>query len=187
LFEVRGLPSKSPYPGKQSPQGVIGNFVGNIFYGSEGFLVCPSYTGGVAYSKDGEVIRTFSGNEDHFGNFIQAVRSRKVEDLTADILEGHLSSALCHLGNISYRLGTPQPFSKQSQSLGDDKTAVEALARMEEHLKDRGLKLEETNYILGRKLTLNPKSETFLGDPEADQMLTREYRKGFEVPKASKI
>jgi len=187
LFEVRGLPSKSPYPGKKSPQGVIGNFVGNIFYGTEGFLVCPSYTGGIAYSKDGEVIKTFAGSEDHFGNFIKAVRSRKVEDLNADILEGHLSSALCHLGNISYRLGTKQPFSKSTQSLGDDKTAVESLAKMEEHLKERGIKLEETEYTLGRKLSLNPKSETFLGDAEADLMLTREYRKGFEVPKTSKI
>src|SRR3712207_8893133 len=44
--------------------------------------------------------------------FIQAVRSRKTEGLRADIVEGHLSSALCHLGNISYRLGTLQPFRK---------------------------------------------------------------------------
>ena len=54
-------------------------------------------------------IKKFSGaGEDeggHFGNFIKAVRSRKKEDLKADILEGHLSSALCHTGNISYRLG----------------------------------------------------------------------------------
>ena len=47
----------------------------------------------------------FKGGGDHFGNFIDAVRSRKHEDLNADILEGHLSSALCHLANISYRLG----------------------------------------------------------------------------------
>src|SRR5262245_34643448 len=102
VFEVRGLSSESPYPGRESPRGnpkKPGNFVGNVWYGSEGFLVCPSYNSGVAYSNDGEVLGRFSGGGDHFGNFIRAVRSRRREDLHADILEGHLSSALCHLGN----------------------------------------------------------------------------------------
>ena len=49
------------------------------------------------------------------------MRSGKQEDLHADIEEGHLSSALCHLGNISYRLGTETPFGKVADALGDDK------------------------------------------------------------------
>lgn len=184
VFEVRGLWSKSPYPGKESPKDSLKPtaFVGNVFYCADGYLVCPNYTGGIAYSKDGEVLKKFSGGDDHFGNFVKAVRSRKVEELNADILEGHLSSALCHLGNISYRLGSPQPFSKKTNALGDDKQSVEALGSMEEHLKDRGLKLEETTYTVGRKLTLDPKTEMFLGDTQANELLTREYRKGFEVP-----
>ncbi len=72
----------------------------------------------------------------HFGNFIAAVRSRKVEDLNADILEGHYSAALCHLANISYRLGQEVPFNKSTKAFGDDKEAYETLGRMEEHLKD---------------------------------------------------
>ncbi len=97
IFEVRGWPSKSPYPGKASPKDSARptNFVGNIFYGSEGFMVCPSYTSAIAYSKDGEVIRQFKSKDGnaHFDNFIKAVRDRKAEELNADILEGHLSSA----------------------------------------------------------------------------------------------
>jgi predicted dehydrogenase len=184
IFEVRGWPSKSPFPGKDSPRDAIRptNFVGNVWYGTEGFLVCPSYTGGVAYSNDGEVLQRFSGSEDHFGNFVQAVRSRKVETLNGDILEGHLSSALCHLGNISYRLGTLQPFRKKVRAFGDDKEAGETFARMEEHLKGNGIALDELSYHLGRKLAVDPKTETFPGDREANAMLTREYRKGFEVP-----
>ena len=54
---------------------------------------------------------------DHFGNFIAAVRSRKTADLNADILEGHYSSALCHLANISYRLGEQVPFNPPDQGL----------------------------------------------------------------------
>jgi predicted dehydrogenase len=184
IFEVRGWPSKSPFPGKESPKDSIKptNFVGNVWYGTEGVLVCPSYTGGVAYSNDGGVLARFSGGEDHFGNFVEAVRSRKFEHLNADILEGHLSSALCHLGNVSYRLGTQQPFRKKARAFGDDKEAGETFARMEEHLQGNGIALDELNYQLGRKLTLDPKTESFVGDREANALLTREYRKGFEVP-----
>jgi predicted dehydrogenase len=184
IFEVRGWPSTSPFPGKESPKNSAKptNFVGNVFYGTEGFLVCPSYTGGVAYSNDGEVLAHFSGGEDHFGNFVDAVRSRRAEDLNADILEGHLSSALCHLGNISYRLGTLQPFRKNARAFGDDKEAGDTFARMEEHLQGNGIALDDLRYHLGRKLTVDPRTETFVGDSEANAMLTREYRKGFEVP-----
>ncbi|GIS58126.1 MAG: hypothetical protein CM1200mP2_03510 [Planctomycetaceae bacterium] len=51
------------------------------------------------------MVKKFSAGGDHFANFVSAVRSRKHTDLNADIENGHLSSALCHLGNVSYRLG----------------------------------------------------------------------------------
>ena len=69
-----------------------------------------------------------------FGNFIDCVRSRKREDLNAEILEGHLSALLCHLGNISYRLGKEVPFSQESKAFGDDKAAYEAFESMKQHL-----------------------------------------------------
>ncbi len=181
IFEVRGWPSKSPYPGKESPKDGAGkNFVGNVFYGSEGVMVCPNYNSGIAYSNDGEVLRRFQGGDDHFGNFLKAVRSRRVEDLNADILEGHLSSALCHLGNISYRLGTEQPFASKPSLLQGDKDALETLGRMEEHLRMNHI--DAATYRLGRKLTVDVAHESFHGDAEAEVMLSREYRKGFEVP-----
>ena len=57
------------------------------------------------------------------------------------MLEGHLSSALPHLANISYRVG--------------------------------------------RALTFDGKTETIVGDKEASALLTRTYRKGFELPAIS--
>jgi hypothetical protein len=174
IFEVRGLPTKK----------LLGAAVGNIFYGTDGYLVCPTYSQATAYTPKGEVIKKFGGGSDanHYANFIKAVRSRNPKDLNGDILEGHLSSALCHLGNVSYRLGSEQPFNKKTNALGDDKAAAETVARMQEHLKDNSIKLNETNYRLGRRLNIDPKAETFVGDKEADAMLTRQYRKGFEVP-----
>jgi predicted dehydrogenase len=184
IFEVRGWPSKSPFPGKESPKDSIKptNFVGNVFYGSEGILVCPSYTGAVAYSNDGEVIQRFKGGEDHFANFIKAVRSRKVEDLNADILEGHFSSALCHLGNISYRLGEEQPFGQTPHAFAKDKDAGETFSRMEQHLKDNKISLDDLKCRVGPKLKVDTTKESFVENKEADALLTRNYRKGFEVP-----
>jgi len=117
-----------------------------------------------------------------FKNFIACVRSRKPEDLDAHILEAHYSSALCHLANISYRLGKNVPFNKKTMSLGDDKEIVRSLEWFQDTLKDNGLKLEETTYRLGRWLELDPETEKFVNDPEANALLTRPYRKPFVVP-----
>jgi len=185
IFEVRGLPSDSPYPNDKGPKrGKKGdNFIGNIWYGSEGYLVCPSYSSGTAFSKDGEVLAQFSGGGDHFGNFIKAVRSRKVEDLNGDILEGHLSSALCHLGNISHRLGreVELPAPKQAGPFGVA-PADEAFTSMEAHLRQNKVDTSKVKYMRGEKLNFDPKTETFVNNKAADAYLTRRYRKGFEVP-----
>ena len=53
---------------------------------------------------------------------------------------------------------------------------------MEEHLAKDGLKLDGLNYRLGRKLNVDAKNESFVGDPEANKLLTREYREPFAVP-----
>ncbi|HTU89655.1 MAG TPA: Gfo/Idh/MocA family oxidoreductase [Gemmataceae bacterium] len=172
IFEVRGLLTKD----------LLGARVGNIWYGTDGYMVCSSYSSAIAYSNDGEVIKKFGGGENHYANFIKAVRSRKVEDLNADILEGHLSSALCHLGNISYRLGDEQPFGQTPQAFAKDKDAGETFERMQQHLKDNKVSLDAVQCRIGRKLAVEPAKEIFLGDKDANDMLTREYRKGFEVP-----
>ncbi len=185
IFEVRGLPSDTPYPPAYKGKAKKGeNFVGNIYYGTEGFMVVPDYSQAYAFTNAGELIKEFKGGENHFANFVGAVRSRKVAELNGDIEEGHLSSALCHLANISYRLGSEQPYDKATSAFGDDKEAVATMERMRDHLKDNNLKIDGDglSYRVGPKLELDPKAETFIGNAKANAMLTREYRKGFEVP-----
>ncbi|HEV3260804.1 MAG TPA: Gfo/Idh/MocA family oxidoreductase [Gemmataceae bacterium] len=174
IFEVRGLPTGPLHRTR----------VGNIFHCEDGYLVCSAedYGNAAVFTPDWKKTQTFHKGGDHFGNFVEAVRSRSPQFLNADIHEGHLSSALCHLGNISYRLGTLQPFNKKSRAFGDDKEAYETFARVQEHLKDNAVPLESTDYRLGRRLTLDPKTETFVGDKDAEALLTRKYRKGFVVP-----
>ncbi len=76
--------------------------------------------------------------ENNFENFITCVRSHNREDLYVEIEEGHMSTALCHLANISYKTG--------------------------------------------RKITFDPATESIPDDPEANQLLTRKYRKPYEMP-----
>lgn len=172
IFEVRGL--KTPaYKGAS---------VGVIFHGTEGYVVLPKYTGGAAFDLDGRKVKEFEGGGNHHRNFIDAMRTRKHTDLAADILEGHISSSLCHMGNISYRVGSEVPFNGESKAFGDDKAAYETFARMQEHLKDDSVPLDGTKYRLGKKLAFDPKTETFPGNADANAMLTRKYRKPFVVP-----
>jgi len=117
-----------------------------------------------------------------FTNFIECVRSRKPEDLDAHILEGHYSSSLCHLANISYRLGTDVPFNKKTGALGDDKEVAATFQWLCDVLKANDYKLEEGTHRLGRTLDFDPETEQFIGDEEANRLLTRDYRKPFVVP-----
>ena len=85
------------------------------------------------------------GQVDIFENFIQAVRNRKEEHLDAHVFEGHVSSGLCHLANVSYRLGEKKGFNKKNKSFGENKKAYEYFERMQDHLRENGLKLEEAS------------------------------------------
>jgi predicted dehydrogenase len=148
--------------------------IGNLFYGSEGWLWIDgdgrnwqSYLGrkeekgpgsdtapaapapppstaaapaaGPGGGSDPMVLTSIE--TPHYQNFVDAVRAGDPKLLTADILEGHMSAALNHLANISYRVGRP--------------------------------------------LRFDGKAERFVDDKEADRLLTREYRKGFEIPGAT--
>jgi predicted dehydrogenase len=182
VFEVRGLKTDD-YRGAK---------VGVIFEGSEGYFVSPSYNGGTAFDKDGKKIASFSEGSDnfHYENFLKAVRSRKHEDLNADILEGHLSSALCHLGNISYRLGEEVAMNEVASKIGDFKTndnAKDTLERTLAHLNDNKVDVANGKLRVGPALKFDPKSETFPGNDKANAMLTREYRKPYVVPPAGEV
>jgi predicted dehydrogenase len=177
VFEVRGL--ETP---KLRDVGV-----GVIFYGTKGDVVIPSYSGGVAFDHKGKEIKKFHGGGDklHFDNFVEAVFSHDPTRLNADILEGHRSSALCHLGNISYRLGTPVTGIEASERLASDKEGLETFQRVSEHLAANMVMIEHAKLLhFGKKLAIDPTSEVFTGSDsaDADAMLTRDYRKPFVVP-----
>lgn len=180
VFEVRGLPRSS---GDSMMDALKGASIGVIVECENGYLVNPSYTEATAYDLSGKEVKKFKGTITHHQNFIQAVRSRKISDLHADILEGHLSSALCHTGNISYRLGQRANPDAIREAIRADQDASEAYARFEQHLAANGVDLQRTPATLGVPLKMNPRSEQFKGNADANAMLSREYRPPYVVPK----
>ncbi len=104
--------------------------IGNIFYGSKGYLAIANYDKYKTFiGKDQEPGPSRSEGGNNWANFITAVRSRKMSDLNAEIEEGHLSAALVHLANISYRLGRSLDFDPAMQCFKNDEQANAMLKR----------------------------------------------------------
>jgi predicted dehydrogenase len=131
--------------------------VGEIFFGSEGYMIFPDYSsyytflgpknepGPFKTAGKADGAKGYAGNFwrtesiPHFRNWLAAIRSRRHEDLNADVEQGHLSTSVCHLAKISCKLG--------------------------------------------RSVHFDPQTERFVNDPAADKFLKREYyRKPYEVP-----
>ena len=172
LFEVRGL---------ETPKH-LDAAVGCLIHCEGGHILVPDYSSAIAFDKEGKEIKKWSGSTDHFANFITAVRSRKSADLHADILDGHLSSALCHTGNISYRLGLKKSREELESAFKTDHALTESFGRMTEHLSQNKVDPAQEPLTLGMSLTMDPATERFTGNDAANTMLTREYRAPFVVP-----
>jgi predicted dehydrogenase len=138
-FEVRdwytnaeaGFRDRYPFVQKDFP-------VGAIFLGTEGTMIFPDYSSFYTFlgrnrERGPEAFEEGSpiSNTSHFRNWIAACRSRKREDLSAEILEGHMSSALCHLANIAYRVDRTVHFDHSTETFGNDDEANALLTRSE--------------------------------------------------------
>ncbi len=182
ISETRGLKTEQFRPGFPG---------GWLFHGTEGSIAGQSSTS--LFDPMGKLVSTFESKrktESHFANFINAVRSRKREELNAEILEGHQSTALCHMGNISWRLGkeaTPAQIAEQLGKLKASDYAKEALDRTVQHLQENKVDLEQTKLVLGVELHADGDREAFADNADANAFLTREYRKPFVVPAESEV
>lgn len=119
----------------------------------------------------------------HFQNFVDCVRSRKTEDLASDVLDGHQTAVLAHLGNISYRLGEETSFSEHPTELAECELASESFDAMKHHLSGAGgVDLSKASYQLGPRLKFDAEKEEFVGTPEANRLGRGTYRDSFQLP-----
>ena len=118
---------------------LFGETEGAAIYGENGWVLLTNRTW-KAYDAEGKLVKEGGGDlgqKDHVRNFLDAVRNRKRESLNQEIYSGHVSTVMCHSGNISWRTG--------------------------------------------QKLLFDNQTETF-DTKEANQLVGREHRKGFELP-----
>jgi len=181
IFEVRGLPMQKGMSKEQMDK-YKGASIGVVIDCEHGHMVIGSYESAIVFDNDWKEIKKFAGDASHYENFIKAVRSRKSSDLNADILEGHLSSALCHTANISYRLGSQESPDKIREKIKGDKDAQESFDRFSTHLDANGVDLNATKATFGMLLKMDRKTERFPWNAKANALLTRQYRKPFVVP-----
>lgn len=179
VSETRGLKS-APFR-----EGFAGGW---LFHGTEG-----SIAGTSLFDRDGKLVSTFKAkrkSENHFANFINSVRSRKRDDLNAEITEGHLSTALCHIGNISWRLGREATVAEVREHLAglrvhDD--VQDTFDRTVKHLADNSVDLNATRLVIGAVLFPDSDRETFIDNSQANAFLTRDYRRPFVVPAETEV
>jgi predicted dehydrogenase len=198
IFEVRGLPALyDPTEGQVGAVGADaagalaktmdqyrGVSIGNVIECEGGSLVTTNYFTATAHDRDGKIVKEFKGTDRHMQNFIDVVRSRKTADLYGPIEQGHLSSALCHLGGISHQLGAAAPQAEIRERIKDEPALIEAYERLTAHLAANQIDLEKTPATLGAMLAVDSAAERFTGKNAAvaNALLTRAYRKGYVVP-----
>ena len=184
LYVVYNLPKSKEYltPEKWNTQ--------PDFRGANGVGVSVQCEGGYtlrneAFDLAGNKIRTFSGRENHFENFIDAVRSGKRKDLNAEIIEGHLSTNICHAGNISYRLGTTKSIAEQRKQVaeGDIVAWQEMYNTYVKYLN--GLEIDPATSVVGPWLECDAERECIKDNAKANEIVRGFYRKGYEVPEIS--
>jgi predicted dehydrogenase len=131
VFEVRGLTTG----GEASIEAGGPNFIGNIFLGSTGYLSLD-HKGFQLYHGDkrelGETGKLADGKaetKDHMQNFLDAVKSRRKEDLHGEVAEGVMSAELVHIANTSYRLGRKLTFDPTTEKYVNDSEANAMLTR----------------------------------------------------------
>src|SRR5690606_9261861 len=129
LFEVRGLVDNEQ-------RGNVPRNVSNEYYMTEGLIrEGKFYRHGSSEGEDLAEVDAHVTPGGTFGAFLAAVRSRKPEDNNADAETAHYSAALCHLANISYRLGEQATYDKTRGAIGDNKQVVAAFQNVSDNLK----------------------------------------------------
>jgi predicted dehydrogenase len=153
----------------------------------EGGYYAGGRGGGSAHDLNGKVIQKFKGDggKSHAANFIDAIRSRKSEDLNGEIEKIHYSSAWCHLGNMSLQLGKPGDYEQAKAQLADFEPWQQVIDDTPAHLAANEVTLKAGDLRVGSLLEVDAANETLTGataTPEALALLKRQYRAGFEVP-----
>lgn len=177
LYEVHNL--KAAKGSRRAPD-FRGERVG-VIVDCEGGSV--SLYRGIAWDKQGKEVARFSGGGNHFANFIEAVRAGDRNRLNADVEVGHLSTRICHAGNISYRVGHVATVQQQRAAVQDVPRFSEMFDRYLNHLKAN--EIDPVTSTLGPWLECDQQNERFRNHAKANEIVRGWYRKPYVVPDLS--
>jgi predicted dehydrogenase len=191
IFETRGLPSskQGQQRWERSMDRFRGSGVGVVVQCEKGYVLTPDYRSATAFDKDGKQIKQWRVNYDelaaHLANWLSAVVSRDASKLNQPIESGHVSSALCHLGGISHRLGKPATAAAIADRIKGNDLLSMSFDRMAAHLRANDVEIDGGSgaITLGEWLEVDPKTETFANNDAANALRARaKQRDGFAVP-----
>ncbi len=189
VADIRNLPDPSRPEGKRGggSQGAVyrGSRGGNYIRFEKG-IIRMARGGGWAYDLDDKRVYQYKGDggKAHRQNFLDAIRSGRKEDLNADIEHGHFGALMCHLGNISYQLGSTASVEQVHESMKSHEDALYTLTEIVEQIEGNQVNLKKTPLVLGPKLTFERKTERFTGNhaEAANAFLKPGYREHFVMP-----
>lgn len=117
---AQAIPGAAGETSRKQPKAMCGN----LYYGSKGYVAMAGYASFKSWlGENHEPGPAKTEGENRWANFVEVVRNRKTERLNAPIREGHISSALVHLANASYRLGRTLRFDPATEKVIDDEEA----------------------------------------------------------------
>ena len=156
IFEVRGLGRKK---GMRAMDLYRKSSIGVVAQCENGYVNISESGAAVAYDNDGKQLQVFQGGDNklHRDNWVKSLHSRKVTH--GLIEEGHYSTALCHLANISYLAGAEKSNAQLAEAVAANIITKEAYWRTLDHLKANEVDLDTTKPIVGPLLKVEGKRE----------------------------
>ncbi|HOZ48777.1 MAG TPA: Gfo/Idh/MocA family oxidoreductase [Candidatus Hydrogenedentes bacterium] len=174
-------------PGGGGEQGAVylSSRQGNHIQCENGFIRIAR-GGGKAYDKDGKSIKQYKGDGGgaHHGNFIEALRQGSSASLNAEIAVGNMSTIMCHLANVAWRVGQDASVEEVRESMKSHADAVDTLESMLAQLGRSEVDIAKKPFVLGPKLTFDVSRGTFTDDnaAKANELVRRVDREPFIVP-----
>jgi predicted dehydrogenase len=181
LFDNRGLPRKGlDFKGGMDAFRKVVQ-IGNVVDCENGYVAENS-----AYDWEGKKTLRFGleGGGGHMQNWLDSIRAGKQDNQNLAIIQGHLSGAMAHLANLSYRLGKSMNQGEIMERVKADADALELFESIKEHLGQNGIDLAKTPAQVGPWISLDPDTEAFTGEfaTEATKLDQETYRDEFKLP-----
>jgi predicted dehydrogenase len=189
ICEIRNVKAPS------SPEGIgkYRNLESGMIIDCKGGCFAGDATGGTFFDKQGKEIKaikpSYFGDAEalvprHLANFIEAVRSREKDHLSAESLIGYRSVICCHMANTSHLLGHREQAEAIAESIRASSELSDAFERCRGYLRDNDVDVGATPATLGPWLTFDAQRERFTEDfaEKANALARRHYRAPYVMP-----